>query len=92
MAYGLQVWNSAGTLTFDSTVAIGGVCLGFYTVPSGGGNTTFPEITGATGIVLQANSGGPINTTLVTTDNTLGYLRFTFDATLVGQTYTLFAK
>lgn len=92
MAYGLQIWNASGTLVFDSTAAVGGVCLGFYTVPSGGGSTSFPTITGATGVALAAWSGAPVNSTLIVIDNTLGYLRFTFDTLLVGQTYALFAK
>ena len=92
MAYGLHIFDSSGNLRFDSTMVAGGVCLGFYTVPTGGGNKYFPAIPGATGFVLMAGFGAPINTTFITIDNVPGYLRFVFSSVLQGFTYAMFAK
>lgn len=87
MAYGLQVWDAAAALVFDSTVAVGGACLGIFNVPVGGATYTFPEITSAIGIALSAGYGGPL---AYTSDSSLGYLRFVFTA---GPTRAvLFAK
>ncbi len=85
----LRLWDAnTGQLTFDSELAVGGVCLGFYTPPTGGGSITFPDIVGATGFALSAGGRG----TLYTTDNDLGYLRFNFNELTAGSSYALFAK
>jgi hypothetical protein len=86
----LKLWDpNTGALTFDSTLATGGVFLDFYTVLAGGGEKTFPDVTNVTGIVLTA-SGKGVNVTSDTT--TYGYLRFVFPGYAAGQTYALFAK
>jgi len=46
VSFGLQIRNAAGVLTFDSTLAIGGVCLGFITVPGVGGVYNFTDMVG----------------------------------------------
>ncbi len=90
MTMGIQLWGSTGVLEFDSNVATGGVCLGFFTVAGGGSTWTFPSITGATGIALVAGAGN--NGVLYTQDNVLGYLRFIFNSLTAGVTFVLFAK
>lgn len=86
----LQMWDkTTGALTFDSTQTSGGVCLGFFTVPAGGGEKTFPSMTGVTGFALSA-SGGGVQCTSDTT--TYGYLRFVFPLITEGSTFALFAK
>lgn len=89
MSYGLQVFDASGALTFDSTVAAGGVALGFVTPVSGTLSFSYPDFIGYTGVVLNATGGVPA--LLVTVDNAVGYLRFTFDALCIGGTYALFA-
>jgi hypothetical protein len=90
MTYGLQVFDASGNTTFDSNVAVGGVCLGFYTVATGGSTWTFSDFVSETGIVL--NVGGTSGYISYTTDNSLGYLRFVFGAGSAGLTFALFAK
>lgn len=86
----LRLWDrDTGVLTFDSTQAAGGVCLGFYTVPPGGGEAKFPSYTTASGVALTASGRGAA----CTIDTTkYGYLRFEFPASVAGYTYALFAK
>lgn len=90
MSYGLQIWAASGNLTYDSTLAVGGVCLGFFTIASGGSVFTFPDFITETGVAIGSRSG--ISTEVYTTDNALGYLRFTFNALCAGATVVLFAK
>ena len=95
MSFVVKLWDTSGNVTFDSDLAVGGVCLGFYTVPSGGGEITFPSYTGS--VVGIGIATGALTTNGVTTDytsdtSTYGYLRFSFPAYLAGATYTLFAK
>jgi hypothetical protein len=92
MAYGLQLWSGAGVKWFDSTQAVGGVCVGFYTVPTGGGSVSFPDMAGTTGIILHAMTGGPLNSAVANVDYTLGYPRFNFGAVCSGYTFCLFVK
>ena len=87
MTYGLQLFNAAGTLVFDSGQAVGGVCLGFFNVPNTGATFTFPAYVGRTGVAIAANSGSLD----YTADNAPGYLRFTFPAQ-PGNTVALFVK
>lgn len=90
MGLGLRVFNSAGVKTFDSQEATGGVCLGFFTVPTGGGSKSFPAFPRAAGYALSAGrSGGYSGCTL---DNSQGYLRFTFEEFSQGHVMVLFAK
>lgn len=90
MTQGLQVFNASGVLTFDSNLAVGGVCLGFYTVAAGGSVWSFPDFAGCTGLFLMAGAGfGPY---VGTVDTSLGYPRFTFPAITEGMTMVLFAK
>lgn len=90
MSYGLKLWGSSGALTYNSDDAAGGVCLGLYTVASGGSTWTFPDIAGATGVALFAGYGASIPS--YTTDSSLGYLRFIFAAAAAGMVVALFAK
>lgn len=86
----LQMWDrNTGALTFDSTQCTGGVFLGFFTVPSGGGEKTYPDITGATGLIFAASGLGVAGTS---DTSTYGYLRFVFPAYAAGRTFGLFAK
>lgn len=85
-----KVWDAAGNLTFDSTVAVAGAALGFFTVAGGGSTWTFPDFTSNTGVALLANGNG-IGFTY-TTDSSLGYLRFIFPAITAGITVVLFAR
>jgi hypothetical protein len=89
--FGLQVANAAGVLTFDSTVAVGGVCLGFYTVPSGGGTPAFSQFPTEAGFVM-ASGRSVAALEAVTFDHAPGYLRFVFPASVAGQTFVLWAR
>lgn len=92
MTYGLQVMDSAGNITFDSTVATGGVCLGFYTVASGGSTFSFPDFVTETGLVFNSSANGGNVKFGYTTNNSPGYLQFIFDPICAGATVVLFAK
>ena len=46
MALGLQVWDASGTLVLDSTTAVGGVPVGFWS--GGAGTLSFPQFAGLT--------------------------------------------
>jgi hypothetical protein len=86
----LRLWDqTTGALTFDSTLAAGGVCLGFYTVPVGGGEKTFPTLTGVAGIAFAIAGVGAA---YVTDTSTYGYLRFSFPTAAQDRTFALFAK
>lgn len=87
MTTGLRVWSASGKLTFDSTLATGGACLGIFTIPAGGTTLTFPDFVGYTGIAICTGTGGALNG--YTTDNGLGYLRFVF---MTAGNVVLFAK
>lgn len=90
MAGLLRVRNSAGVVVFDSSLAVGGVPLGFFTVAPGGSTWEFPDFSGAGGYAISAGrTGGYVN---YTTDNSQGHLRFVFAASSAGQTVVLFAK
>lgn len=90
MAYGIRVRDAQRRVVFDSTLAVGGVPLGFYTVPPGGSIWEFPAYSGAGGYAISAGrTGGYVN---YTTDNSPGYLRFVFHPLSEGQTVVLFAK
>lgn len=88
--YALLIRDATNNVVFDSRLAAGGVCLGFYTVASGGSDFTFPDFTASTGVALNTNATVPA--LLYTVDNDLGYLRFRFHALCAGGTYVLFAK
>lgn len=90
MSYGIKIWDAAGNVSFDSTLATGGVCLGFFTVGTPSLVYTFPDFTSNTGVALVSGSGGIAF--LYSTDNALGYLRFTFNSASTGLPVALFAK
>ena len=46
MSYGLRIWNPSGVLVFDSTLAVGGLPVGFWA--GGAGVLSFPEYAGRT--------------------------------------------
>ena len=87
MTYGLQLFNNNGSLMFDSTYATGGVCLGFYNIPSGGTTLTFPDLPAGQGMALSKNGGFGLNYSF---DNGLGYPRFTFPSSISGYSAVLF--
>lgn len=90
MAYDFTVKDELGRVTFDSSLATGGVVLGFYTVAVGGSTWEFPDFINATGIALHSGRGGA--SMLYTTDNAPGHLRFVFNPASAGITVVLFAK
>jgi len=89
--FGLQVADASGVLKFDSTLATGGVCLGFYTVPVGGGTPSFSQFVTEDGFVMAAGRGVAA-VDVVTSDHAPGYLRFVFPAGTAGQTFVLWAR
>ena len=86
----LRVRDSQGRVTFDSDLVVGGVPLGFYTIPSDGASVPFTDFVGFQGIAIFAG-GGRDASMLYQADNNLGYLRFTFSRG-AGLTVLLFAK
>lgn len=89
MTVGCRVRQN-NTVVFDSTLATGGVCLGIFTVPAGGGNFDFQDFATATGIALSAGTGN--GAPLATISNPTGRLRFSFPAAAAGAQVVLFAK
>jgi len=89
VSVGLQIRDASGNLTFDSLQAVGGVCLGFYSISAAGGSVSFPSITTMSGFAIPSGAGGPVT---FTTDYSLGYLRFNFPAGYGGYNLVLFAK
>ena len=90
MAFVMRVRDAQGRITFDSTLATGGVALGFYALAAGTSVFSFPDMTGATGYAISAGrTGGYFS---YATDNDQGFLRFTLFSTYAGQTVVLFAK
>ena len=90
MTYGLQLWDATGALTFDSSLAAGGVCLGLYTISTGGQTISFPDLIGVTGVVLY--TGYSTAAPIYTSDSVPGYLRFVFPSLSGGASVVLFAK
>lgn len=82
----------SGLVKFDSRLAVGGVCLGIFTIPPGGTVFTFEN----TGPNLQGTSINPTGEGVPAAgysyDNTAGYPRFTFTALAAGLTVALFVK
>lgn len=89
MTYGLRI-RRGSTVSFDSSLAAGGVCLGIFNVPPGGGNFDFPAFPTATGIAMSAGTGAAAS--LYTTNNAPGWLRFVFPRAAQGAQVALFAK
>lgn len=89
MTYGLRI-RRGSKVTFDSSEAAGGVCLGIFTVPLGGGSFDFPAFQTATGIAMSAGTG--VAAALYTTNHTPGWLRFVFPPAAQGAQVALFAK
>ena len=97
MADGLRIWNAAGNLTFDSTLAVGGVLVAIVTVPYAGGIYTFPSYPASmTGVVVSSGYrfyGDPWVQAVY--DTALGYPRFTFPSVpsiSISQRVGLFLK
>ncbi len=77
---------------FDSRLAVGGVCLGIYDVPSGGHTYSFPGMgPSLVGMVLTI-SGNNLSGLAYTYDNALGYPRFIFNGVSIGEPVALFVK
>lgn len=89
MTIGLKIRQN-DIVTFDSSLAAGGVCLGIFTVASGGSNFDFPEFPSAQGIALVTGSAGIAF--VYSVNYVPGYLRFVFPGICAGQTVALFAK
>jgi hypothetical protein len=89
MAYGLIIRDSSSNVSFDSTLATGGVCLGIRTIAAGGETVSFPDMIGTVGIVIATHGTGSIQ---FTTDSAPGYLRFIFTTFASGRTVVMFAK
>lgn len=85
----LRLKDAQGRVTFDSTQAVGGVALGFFTVATGGSVFSFPDFVGRSGIAILAGTGDAAMQYSV--DNNLGYLRFVFNANSAGLRVVLFA-
>ena len=80
MTTGLKIRKS-GRVVFDSTLAVGGVCLGIVAITGAASVYSFPAFsTGHTPIVLF--SDGAVRSTWQY-DEVMGYPRFTFPATAV---------
>ena len=98
MSYGLQIFDSAGTMTFDSNAASGGVCLGHYVIPASGSfggyyDLTFPDFgSGRTGFALNPVGGNSGHGEYMTYDNNLGYPRFRFENVTWQRSVFLFLK
>lgn len=89
--YGNQAWDASGVKVWDSSIASGGMSLGFYTIPISG-VISFPTIVGPrTGFALPGSAAflWPIE---CTTDTTLGYLRFVFSTYQAGYVVALFMR
>lgn len=89
MTYGLKLRRN-NVVSLDTSVAAGGVSLGIFTVPAGGGNFDFPAFTTEDGVVLAAGTG--IGAQLGSFNRAPGYLRFVFPAAAAGSQVGLFAK
>lgn len=77
MTYGLQIFNEARSLIFDSSVAAGGVFLGIYTIPPEGAVFTFKSMRNfRQGFALNLYGGTGASGMIY--DMALGYPRFTF--------------
>lgn len=85
----LIVRDDLGRVSFDSTVASGGVCLGIYSVPFEGATFNFTDFTSQQGIVLNlyggghGSFGGNLNN---------GFLQFVFPYGCGPLTVALFAR
>lgn len=92
MAYGLQIFNAAGALVFDSTTAAGGVCLGFFAAPVTGALYNFPDF--PTGVPILIPSGATTSHVFMGYDYAPGYLRISLSSSApeVGATGLLFVK
>ena len=89
MTRGLRIRNG-GVVSFDSSVAAGGVCLGVFTIAATGAVLDFPAFPTAQGVALSAGQGRAAP--LVTINHDPGHLRFVFPAAAAGSAVTLFAK
>lgn len=90
MSQGLQIFDANGNVTFDSNLAVGGVCLGFFTGSHSTDVYTFPDFAGCTLTVFVTNG-----VYMGVIDTNLGYPRITFPSTAdlyATATFCIFAK
>lgn len=88
----LIIRSDTGSVKFDSRLAVGGVCLGLYTVASGGSVFAFNGMgPGLQGVALNL-AGKGVPAAAYTYDNSLGHPRFTFAGGASGMTVALFVK
>lgn len=99
MGAGLQIFNPAGTMLFDSSVAVGGVCMGFVSVPAyvyPAASTlvvTYPDVgPGRSGFVVSCVGGFESEAGQYDYDNALGYPRFTLYKSPYDRSILLFLK
>lgn len=78
MTYGLKLWDASGNVTFDSTLAAGGVPIALHTVASGASPVySWPSLAGRTikGLTFAGNYASQF-----TIDYALGYPRISYAA------------
>lgn len=88
MAFGVQVFDAFGSLTWDSSTAPGGVVADSREIPSGwSGSFTYPDFAGfAAQLVNVADTRPPS----ITVDTALGYPRVNVtSAAIVGRRFVL---
>lgn len=86
MSYGLQTFNAAGAVTFDSTLAVGFLPIGLYEVALGapGFVKTWPGYPGRTVFIVDSDGFGYSHEG-VTVDSALGYPRITVASSTISQ-------
>jgi len=88
MAFGVQVFDGAGALTWDSSAAPGGVVADSREIPSGwSGSFTYPDFAGFVAQLVNVCDTRPAT---ITTDMALGYPRVNVtSAAIVGRRFVL---
>lgn len=86
MSYGLQIFNSSGTVTFDTTTAAVGCLAEVVRITGGTSQTkTYPAFAGRTIFVLNMDGSDVFSTSI---DYALGYPRAVIPAGFTGFNYT----
>lgn len=84
--------EATGRVKFDSRRAVGGICLGIFTVGAGGSTFSFNGMgTGLRGIALNPVGAG-VPAAAFSYTEALGYPQFKFTAGAAGMTVALFVK
>lgn len=77
MSQGLQVWNAAGTLVFDSDAALGGCVIEAYREGASATTRSYPSFAGRTVLVIF---GSGVASVVPTISYAAGYPQVTFGA------------